>query len=105
MTAQTVAQVAQDEIVLDDTTAEFIAEFIRLRDEITEMEKEKEAMRLLILEAMKDARVGVHNGEAIVKIVEATQDRVKSMKDFREAFPEAYKAVTHATTAKRILPL
>ena len=105
MTAQTVAQVAQDEIVLDDATAEFVAEFIRLRDEITQMEKDKEAMRLLILEAMKGARVGTHNGEAVVKIVEVTQDRVKSMKDFREAFPEAYKAVTHQTTAQRVLPL
>lgn len=105
MTAQTVAQVAQDEIVLDDATAEFVAEFIRLRDEITQMEKEKEAMRLLILEAMRGSKIGVHDGDPIVKIVEVTQDRVKSMKEFREAFPEAYAAVTHATTAQRIMPL
>jgi predicted phage-related endonuclease len=93
-----------DTIALDAGTANFIAEFIRLRAEITRMEKEKDLMRDLILEAMGDAALGTHDGVPVVKITEVAQDRVRSMKDFREAFPEAYAAVTHVTVSRRVVP-
>jgi hypothetical protein len=53
---------------------------------------------------MGDAALGTHDGVPVVKITEVAQDRVRSMKDFREAFPEAYAAVTHLTVSRRVVP-